>query len=760
MKRLLTLLLSSLALTATCLAQFPTAIENAGFEKGSPGQAPPGWFVPQPVLDAGYVARTSGDDPKEGKQCAYVTLTRAQSDGFGNVMQAIDATPYRGKMVRFRAAVKFDAGNGFGRAQLWLRIDRAGGVQGFFNNMGDRPITSPTWAFYDIVGDVASDAESINFGMMLVGTGKAWIDAATIGSPDGKDAPPAGSSKPLSARGLDNLVAYSKLLGYIRHFHPSNAVAKADWNAVAIAGVPEIEDAKDPAELALKLEAFFKPYAPTVRVFPTGRRPAANPGLAMPADTAALQIATWEHVGFGGGNTPARQNIYRSRRTFVDAAGGKIPAGVPDPRTPFEADLGGGVSCVVPLALFADSDSALPHTVDPKTLAAPPANATGDDRSTRLADTALAWNVYEHFYPYFDVVKTDWQAVLRDSLKAAATDADQRAFLDTLRRMVGLARDGHGFVGGASDDAFALPPFAADWVEGKLIVTEVGAGTTKPRVGDEILKINGKRVDDLWKALEPTISGATPQWRLYRGKTAILAGAPGSSVELEAARGTGDSYTVTLQRAMDNRVVEKRPDAIKEIKPGIWYVDLDGSRAKMEDFKKALPELAKAKGIVFDMRGYPNDVAKDAIERISDQAITSALWNVPKLTKPDRAGIDFQQSRWPLAGPLEPRLKAKIAFITDGRAISYAESIMGMVEAYKLGEIVGEPTAGTNGNINPFSLPGGYTVIFTGMKVLKHDGTTHHGIGIQPTIPTHRTIAGVMAKKDELLEKAISVVGG
>jgi len=95
--------------------------------------------------------------------------------------------------------------------------------------------------------------------------------------------------------------------------------------------------------------------------------------------------------------------------------------------------------------------------------------------------------------------------------------------------------------------------------------------------------------------------------------------------------------------------------------------------------------------------------------------------------------------RWDLE-PLAPRLKARIAFLTNGRAISYAESWMGIVEAYKLGEIVGEATAGTNGNVNPLKLPGGYTIFWTGMKVLEHDGSRHHGVGIRPTVPVSRTI--------------------
>ena len=94
----------------------------------------------------------------------------------------------------------------------------------------------------------------------------------------------------------------------------------------------------------------------------------------------------------------------------------------------------------------------------------------------------------------------------------------------------------------------------------------------------------------------------------------------------------------------------------------------------------------------------------------------------------------------------EPRQVARIPDQLDDwrEAIAYAAALPGV-----------ERVA-----IWAFSLPGGYTVVFTGMQVLKHDGTTHHGIGTKPTVPVHRTIAGVAAKRDEVLEKAISVVGG
>ncbi len=81
---------------------------------------------------------------------------------------------------------------------------------------------------------------------------------------------------------------------------------------------------------------------------------------------------------------------------------------------------------------------------------------------------------------------------------------------------------------------------------------------------------------------------------------------------------------------------------------------------------------------------------------------------------------------------------------------------MGIVEYYRLGEIVGSAAAGTNGNVNPIALPGGYTIAWTGMKVLKQDGSRHHGVGIQPAIPVSRTQAGVAAGEDEVLERGIA----
>ncbi|HKO45547.1 MAG TPA: S41 family peptidase [Pyrinomonadaceae bacterium] len=727
---------------------------NPDFEQGSPGQVPDGWRSPS--NGAGYTAQLIEENPKTGKRAAVVRTVSGQpakAAPFGNLMQSIDASSFRGRRVRLRAAVRTEAAGA--RAQLWMRVDRAGSQMGFFDNMENRPITLREWGYYEIVGDIEEDAVSINIGMMLIGTGGAWLDDVSL--TDFGKSPPLEPARTLSKRGLENLTAFTRVLGYVRHFHPSDEAAAADWNLVAFEGVRAIEGASDASDLARKLETLFRPVAPTLRVFPTGKPPTSE--LVTHRNETALKVVFYRHIGFGQKVDPA-YTIYKSERLSKDAPGGKVPPDSPDPQKLFTADLPGGISILMPIALFADARGTLPHIGsspgDPE--ATPPVRYSGSDRATRLADVALSWNIFQHFYPYFDVVKTNWQAELTKALASAATDTDEKAFLNTLRRMVVALHDGHGGVFHPAGQSAAAVPVMFGWIEKRLVITQVAPhAAIGLQAGDVVLKIDGKDAAEVLAETEALISGATPQWRRYRSVNELRRGAKDSELKLDIQSATGSPRQVVLKRDSESWALkETRPAQVAEIKPGIFYLDLD--RIKDEDFEVVLPKLIQARGIVFDLRGYPK-VTPKVISYLTDKPVESARWLIPIITEPDRKEpINYdERGRWNVP-TLEPRLKAKMAFITDGRAISYAESFLAIIEAYKLAAIVGETTAGTNGNVNPLALPGNYQVAWTGMKVLKHDGSQHHGVGIQPTVSVSRTIRGVAEGRDEQLEKAIEVV--
>jgi hypothetical protein len=749
-------LLSVVLLSATSLCAGQTPPENLDFEHSRPGDVPPGWVVPT----TDYRVVVTEQNPAQGRFCAELASGDKQTSPFGNLMRTIDAEPYRGKRVRLRAAVRVEAEGVTDRAQLWFRVDRPDKRMGFFDNMSNRPIREGTWDHYEITGDVAPDAVKLNFGLMLLTRGKAWLDDVTLEIVAEAASQPADPPRKLDEHGLVSLVAFTRLLGYVRYFHPSDAARDADWPALAIAGVTKVEAARDAADLARILTELFQPVAPTVCIYAGKERPPLPPALSRPSDVENLRVAYWEHVGVG----LEQRSVYGSTRRVVELADAQLPAGVADPAKPFEANLGAGVTCLVPLALWADGEHTLPYTSPQLTQpASAPASYSGNERATRLADVALAWNVFQHFYPYFDVVEIDWLAELRKALTAAATDKDERAFLDTLRVLVAALHDGHGGVNHNSDPRGAALPLAWDWIEDRLVVTAVQekSGDTPAlglKPGDVIEEIDAKPAAAAIAEIEERTSAATPQFRRWKALNTLCWRSSDNAVILTVRTSPTETREATVRPAgLSEPICERRPEKIAEVRPGVFYIDME--RVTDADFQAALPQLEKATGIVLDFRGYPSHISPQAFfPHLTQTPLVSPQWHIPVVTRPDQRDLTFRRGgEWNLS-PSPPYLAARRAFIIDGRAVSYAESCLGIVEHYKLGELVGGPTAGTNGNINPFTLPGGYNVMWTGMKVLKQDGRRHHGVGIRPTIPVARTIEGVRAGRDELLERAIAAV--
>jgi len=428
-----------------------------------------------------------------------------------------------------------------------------------------------------------------------------------------------------------------------------------------------------------------------------------------------------------------------------------------------EKEIGAGLSARIPLALYANETATLPRgdesslnrlrtAVDSVAVD----SMSADDESVRLADIVIAWNVLQHFYPYFDVVDTNWDKQLTRSLERALTDETGEEFFLTLSEMAANLQDGHGRVFHSDHQPHGGPPLLLEWVEGEVVVT--ASGDPLIERGDVIERIDGVTAEEVVIEAECYISGS-PQWKRWQAMKILGAGDAESTVELVIRRGS-ETLEVEIRRRKVGRgpvvPVEPRPERIEELEEGVFYVDL--SAAEMPEIDEKMSEIAAARGVIFDLRGYPNR-NHQVISHLLDAPDTSDAWmRVPKIIYPDHVEPSgYQDFGWGMQ-PLEPHIDAKVVFITDGRAISYAESVMGLIEGYRLAEIVGQPTAGTNGNVNPLVLPGGFRVGWTGMEVVKHDGSQHHLIGIQPTVPAERTIEGVREGRDELLEKALEVV--
>lgn len=604
--------------------------------------------------------------------------------GAGILTQGIEARSYRGKKIKLKAAVKTEVKGVGNQAQLWMRVDREGGIMGFFDNMSDRPILSKEWKEYEIEGHVDDDAVSLYFGAILGGNGQAWFDEFQVLIMD----------------------------------------QNGQWQRIKINN-PGFEEGD------------------------TDNKPQSW-GAQSPGYVYKIQ----------GVNAPVGDKcLHMENRTTIYS--GQLFDAVPKVGEVIKKELDAGLSCFIPIALYSDEEETLEKNerypfkdLISEMEAHDFGSITADNEFVRLADVAIAWNVFQHFYPYFDVVDVDWDLELTNTLRRALKDTNEDDFFHTLCHLVAQLKDGHGNVyHRVFMDQTGLP-IKVDWVEDHVIVTASEDPNTFKR-GDIILNIDGKRAEQALLDAEEFISGSA-QWKRYKSLIRFGYGKKGTVAKLEVLRGN-ESFEVELERAFENMVAEPAKPGIESLENDIYYVNLD--QAPWNEIAARLDDLANARGVIFDLRGYPKGNHQIICHLLEKNDTSNAWMQIPQIIYPDQENIvGYQKIGWNLVAK-KPRIEGKVAFITDGRAISYAESLLSFIEHYKLGEIVGQPTAGTNGNINPFIVPGDYRIVWTGMKVLKHDGSQHHLIGIQPTVPAKRTIQGIIEGRDELFEKALEVIG-
>jgi C-terminal processing protease CtpA/Prc len=349
----------------------------------------------------------------------------------------------------------------------------------------------------------------------------------------------------------------------------------------------------------------------------------------------------------------------------------------------------------------------------------------------------------------------DWNAELDTALTDALDDRSVDEHVATLERLSAAAPDGHASTSCAGESQRASPPFAVDVIEGQVVVT----ATTHNAVsrGDVILSVDGHSAIEQISRDEARVSGSS-QWRLVRARQRFATGPAGSTLAVRVRRG-GNELNVQVERGDGVDEPSSRPP-IERLDDGVYLVDL--GRAPMPDINAVMDRLAAAPGVVFDLRGYP--VSNDKVlSHLLTRPDDSNPWlGVPHVIRPGHVSTSIPS--WDTAGwsmpVLQPHIAGRVAFLTGPQAISYAESVMGLVEYYHLGQIVGAPTAGTNGGRAEIREPTGCRTTFTGMRATKPDGAQLHLIGVHPTIPATRTIAGVRDGRDEVLEKALAYVRG
>jgi C-terminal processing protease CtpA/Prc len=430
----------------------------------------------------------------------------------------------------------------------------------------------------------------------------------------------------------------------------------------------------------------------------------------------------------------------------------------------------------------------------------PPPSGLPDKPYKEMTDPALEyrllavfrlWNVFHYFHPYIGLAG-DWDAVLPEfiaRMEQIPAGTGGRDYALTIAEMAARTADGHtSLSGNPTLDALygeAPLPFLIRWIEGAWVVTAVSDdpairshGEPEPgetgedeedarglknydyvEVGDVVVSVDGVPVSVREDLLRRHFAASTEAGLRRKIADRLLSGPQGSAVAVTVKGRDGRLKTVKLWRGPwtpkpDGETVRLLPDNLS-------YVDLN--RLTIPEIEGMFQRLKGTRGIVFDMRGYPNGTGWDLAARLNVRnARFGALFRRPLVTgiggdeeREEQTSVSFSQ---PLPEADGPKYTGKTVLLIDERTVSQSEHLGLFFEAANGTKFVGTPTAGANGDVTYFTLPGIASVRFSGHEVRHADGRQLQRIGLVPDVLVAPTLRGVREGKDEVLERGIEVL--
>jgi carboxyl-terminal processing protease len=418
--------------------------------------------------------------------------------------------------------------------------------------------------------------------------------------------------------------------------------------------------------------------------------------------------------------------------------------------------------------------------------------------------------VGKQIYAYWDEKKgetgTDFDALATELDGSITSATSYTEYYLTLRRWAASFHDGHVnvLVKNADTDLevytspVRLEAIAPGTDHEKVIVSQVadmGGMLEKseiPKVGEEIVEIDGLPVAQAIDAIEKTTSGSTRRMRRNSAVRRLIdaTGAVDGSKPLELRLGNaGKTRKISLFRTAElmPRAPENAPAPAEttgyenfraQILPGgLGYLRIDAFLGSQSSFllEQAMARLQKTSGLLIDVRrnggGDPsgNSVLARLItgpitryrtsERMSDFMISS---RPESFFLPWNPGETFARWHDLKVSPLMPSdfygHKPVIA-LTGARCFSACDTFVSALQTNHLATIVGEPTGGGTGTPLVFELPySKQSFRYSVVRGLNADGKAIEGAGTTPDTLLEPTVEERANGVDAQLLRALAML--
>lgn len=531
-----------------------------------------------------------------------------------------------------------------------------------------------------------------------------------------------------------------KSWGLLKYYHPGIAAGKQNWDSVLVSSVGRILTSgtndplnTGPQKLNIEVEKMLN-------IAGKNHEPAHFPEAQEAINLRNLDHSwIWQNKGLN--------RLHKEALTFIS-------------KHPYQG-----------LNYYAqpnpDNDSTV-YTPNEK----PYAEMKFPDVSYRLLGLFRFWNVIQYYYPYKYAIGRPWDEVLNELIPEMINAKDTLSYHKALAKMAASINDSHGGLWPQVFDTFTgkySPSFDFRIVDHVAVVTrtEVSGQPSQISPGSVIEAIDGsplkKRVEDYWAYVPASNNGGKLKSMHYfvlnsKKKTALLSGyrPDGSRFNVEV-----NLKKRELLKDYKDFFEMEHPTKYKMISDNIGYVFF--SNINSNNLDSIMSPLKHTKAIIFDMRNYP-------VNGAGTYLVPQYLLKEPKiysmLTRPDfslpgtfKYEVANKGTNYSQVGKLNPEpYKGKIILLVDSRTQSAAEWACMTLKTATNVTVIGNQTAGADGNVTRTILPGGYRVNFSGLGIYYPDGSETQRLGIHVDIPVSYSISDIIYKRDPLLKRALEFI--
>jgi len=518
----------------------------------------------------------------------------------------------------------------------------------------------------------------------------------------------------------------AKIWGFLKYYHPIVAQGSFDWDFQLIQKIQEVQSPVSKEEFSLSMNSWIRSLGEIKKCLTCEK-------LDTTTFNKNLNLSWLKDRNFDITLQESLQNILNNRHQ--------------------------GFSYYVQVINYKD-DIGVPTFTNEKSHE----EGSLSSRNINLLTLIRYWNTVEYFFPYKYLMGENWDEILiRNIPKFKASNSELETDL-LIRELVTSLDDGHAVYRTHElykNDGTYHAPVAFSYIENSLVATEILndslAKIDNWNIGDQVTHISGKSIEQVFDSIKNEISGSNYPFKKNSSRFRYMQ-FTSNSTDLTVNRKNeilNKPFSLFTGPAMNYR---NKLDNIssKIVSTNIGYIDY--GKLYKKDINRILSDFKNTKGLIIDLRKYPNPNSIRAFIKIINQISTSSKSStLEAFSNLNYPGTFIWRENHP-QGNKVLKYDKPVVLLVNSRTLSQGEYLAMTFQTGDNVYTIGSQTAGADGAITTIELPNGETTNFSSFGVFYPNGDITQRTGIRIDEVVYQTVQGIRENRDEILETGIKYI--